>query len=184
MIMKNDFKEDYRCNHRNGEEWKFLPGGARIIYNHVFRFLWISRNYQNSQNKIVKKLYKFCAHHMTNKYGLEIDFSSTKIGRGIQLVHAYNITVDSQTIIGDYAVLFKGATLGNVRSGKRAGSPKLGRNVVVGINAFVCGGIEIGDDVLIAANSFVDVDVPSHSLVFGNQAIIKHKDNATIDYIK
>lgn len=55
--------------------------------------------------------------------------------------------------------------------------------MVVGTNAFVCVGITIGDDVLIAANSFVDFDVPKHSLVFGNPGIIKSKENATCDYI-
>lgn len=41
----------------------------------------------------------------------------------------------------------------------------------------------VGDDVLIAPNSYVNCDVPSHSIVFGNPCIIKHKDNATEGYI-
>ena len=46
-----------------------------------------------------------------------------------------------------------------------------------------CGGVRIGNDVLIAANSFVDFDVPDHSLVLGNPGVVKHKENATGDYI-
>lgn len=43
--------------------------------------------------------------------------------------------------------------------------------------------MKIGDDVLIAPNSFVNVDVPSHSVVLGNPCIIKSKENATEGYI-
>lgn len=60
----------------------------------------------------------------------------------------------------------------------------LGDRVVVGCNAFVCGGIRIGDDVLIAANAFVNFDVPDHSVVVGNPGVIHHKDHATADYIQ
>ena len=43
--------------------------------------------------------------------------------------------------------------------------------------------IKIGDDVLIAPNSYVNCDIPSHSIVFGNPCVIKHRDNATEDYV-
>ena len=39
--------------------------------------------------------------------------------------------------------------------------------------------ITIGDNVLIAPNSFVNVDAPSHLVVFGNPCIIKHISYAT-----
>ena len=44
-------------------------------------------------------------------------------------------------------------------------------------------GVKIGNDVLIAPNTFVNIDIPDHSIVFGNPCIIKHKDNATEGYI-
>lgn len=43
--------------------------------------------------------------------------------------------------------------------------------------------VTIGDDVMIAPNSFVNVDVPSHSVVFGNPCVIKHSDWATEGYV-
>lgn len=36
---------------------------------------------------------------------------------------------------------------------------------------------------MIAPNSFVNFDVPDHSIVLGNPAVIKEKDNATEAYI-
>ena len=47
----------------------------------------------------------------------------------------------------------------------------------------IVGNIIIADDVLIAPNSYVNCDVPSHSVVFGNPCIIKHRENATEGYV-
>ena len=58
--------------------------------------------------------------------------------------------------------------IGQTNRGKNKGVPTIGNEVWIGINAAIVGGITIGDDVLIAPNSFVNVDVPSHSVVFGN----------------
>lgn len=61
--------------------------------------------------------------------------------------------------------------------------PTIGNEVWIGVNAAIVGKVSIGDDVLIAPNAFVNCDVPSHSVVFGNPCIIKHRDNATEGYI-
>ena len=79
--------------------------------------------------------------------------------------------------------LHKGCTIGRENRGKRYGSPTIGNCVSVGINSTIVGKITIGDDVLIAPNSYVNFDVPSHSIVIGNPAVIHHRDNATEEYI-
>lgn len=101
----------------------------------------------------------------------------------MKLIHPYGITVNPGAILGNNIVLFKGCTIGSVRSGKMRGVPTIEDNVVICSNAMVCGGIRIESDVLIAANSFVNFDVPAHSVVIGNPAIIKYKENAVQDYI-
>lgn len=53
----------------------------------------------------------------------------------------------------------------------------------IGINSVIVGNVQIGDDVLIAPNSYVNFDVPDHSVVIGNPGIIHHKENATENYI-
>ena len=55
--------------------------------------------------------------------------------------------------------------------------------VWIGINSTIVGKITIGDDVLIAPNSYVNCDVPSHSIVLGNPCIIKRREKATENYI-
>lgn len=65
----------------------------------------------------------------------------------------------------------------------RQGTPVIGNEVWIGINVAIVDKITIGDDVLIAPNRYVNCDVPSHSIVFGNPCIIKHRENATEGYI-
>lgn len=126
-------------------------------------------------------LLNYIFHHIGRSYHLEIP-NWGNIGKNLVLAHPFGITVNPAVVIGDGCVLFKNCTIGSVRSGKRAGFPMIGNNCVVGCGAFVCGGITIGNDVLICANAFVDFDVPDHSIVIGNPGVIHHKENATADY--
>ena len=42
----------------------------------------------------------------------------------------------------------------------------------------------MGNDVMIAPNTFVNFDVPDHSIVVGNPASTHQKENATQGYIE
>ena len=53
----------------------------------------------------------------------------------------------------------------------------------IGTNSVIVGGIKIGNNVLIAPNSFVNYDVPSNSIVVGDYKNIISKSNATKNYI-
>ncbi len=55
----------------------------------------------------------------------------------------------------------------------------MGNNGCIRANSTVVGKITIGDDVLIAPNTFVNFDVPSHSVVVGSPGVIHHRDFAT-----
>ena len=63
------------------------------------------------------------------------------------------------------------------------GSPTIGNCVYIGVNATLVGNIHIGNDVLIAPNSYINFNVPDHSVVIGNPGIIHHKENATEKYV-
>lgn len=115
------------------------------------------------------------------RYNLDIS-SFDNIGQNLVFAHPSGITINPRAVIGNNCVIFKNATIGSVRSGKREGVPIIGDDCVIGTGAFVCGGISIGNNVLIAANSFVNFDVPPHSLVLGNPGVIYPKKNATVDY--
>lgn len=97
--------------------------------------------------------------------------------------HAYNITINSKAKIGRNCNIHKGVVIGHANRGPRKGYPTIGNRVWIGINSTIVGNVNIGDDVMIAPNSFVNVDIPSHSGAFGNPCIIKHRDWVTEGYI-
>lgn len=171
------FKDDVQ---RNYPDAKGIKRALKVRSNHAMRYLYLYRKATETKNKFLKKIRQRRQMRYGKKYGLEL--GSAKIGGGLALKHAFNITVNSRAVIGNNCTLFKGSTIGSIRSGKREGVPTIGDRVVICANAMVCGGITIGNDVLISAGAFVDFDVPSDSVVIGNPGVIVHKEKASKDY--
>ena len=115
-------------------------------------------------------------------YNVEIS-PTVKIGEGLYIGHPYGITINPKAVLGKNINIHKGVTIGQENRGRRKGVPVIGNSVWIGVNSTIVGNITIGDDVLIAPNSYVNRDVPSHSVVFGNPCIIRHQENATEDYV-
>ncbi len=154
----------------------------KTIEHRLKKFHYYFRKAQFCKNAILKKIYRLLFFMNKRKYGIEIAYS-TRIGKGLYLGHAYNITINPAAVIGENCNIHKGVVIGQENRGARKGTPVIGNEVWIGINSAIVGNIKIGDDVLIAPNSFVNCDVPSHSVVYGNPCIIKHRDHATEGYI-
>ncbi len=146
------------------------------LFHFSFRYCQIAKS-----KKPATVFFSLVYSMLTRSRGIEIPFSAT-IGRGFKLNHVYGITINPLVEMGMNCDISKGATLGEEYRGIRKGCPSIGNRVWIGSNAMVVGKITIGDDVLIAPNAFVNRDVPSSSIVFGNPCIIKHKENATEGY--
>ena len=141
---------------------------------------WL-RKVQNAP-RIIKYFSKIMLRLTTFLYKCEIP-ASLIVGPGLYIGHPYCITINPNAVIGKNCNIHKGVTIGQENRGKRKGYPTIGDCVWIGVNSTIVGKILIGDDVLIAPNTFVNCDIPSHSVVFGNPCIIKHCDNATDGYI-
>lgn len=142
---------------------------------------WL-RKTQTAKNVILKRLYRRMLLRFNQKNHLEIS-DLTQIGAGFYVGHPVGITINPRAVIGENVNIHKGVTIGQENRGARKGTPKIGNNVWLGIHATVVGGITIGDDVLIAPLTFVNFDVPDHSVVVGNPGRIIHKESATEGYI-
>ena len=174
--LNNQYYSDYY--RMTGEKYK--PGLKSFIQKclfHNLQFAYYYRKYKEHPNI----LSKFILYRLSRKYGLEIS-TKAQIDEGLYLGHPYNITVGEGVILGKNINLHKGCTIERANRGN-IGSPIIEDCVFVGINATIVGNIHVGSDVLIAPNSYVNVDVPDHSIVIGNPAIIHHREDATKDYI-
>lgn len=178
---KNKIKKEFSADflRMTGKEYKgSLSDYFQIFMCHNLKTMWWYR--RKGRKGITGGIVKYKMYRISRKYGIEMNVS--RLGRGLYLGHPYNITVNAKKL-GNYCSLHKGCTIGRENRGSRVGIPTLGNKVYVGINATVIGKINIGDDVLIAPNSFVNFDVPSHSIVIGNPAKIHFKERATEGYI-
>jgi serine O-acetyltransferase len=118
--------------------------------------------------------------------GIEIH-PGAKIGTGFFIDHGMGVVVGETTEIGDYVTLFQGVTLGGTGKERGKRHPTLGNHVVVGAGAKILGGIRVGDNVKIGANSVVLKSVPANSTVIGVPArVIKTEGerlpDATMDH--
>lgn len=119
---------------------------------------------------------------LTFKYGFQIP-RVTKVGKGLRISHFGAVVVNYDSVIGDNCYLSHNITLGQVSRGAKKGSPKLGNGVWIGPGAIIIGNVTVGDNVLIAGNSFVNFDVPANSLVIGNPGKIVSNENSTEGYV-
>ena len=130
----------------------------------------------------VQKIYHALLLMVGKKHGIEIDYP-VQIGKGLFIAHPYGITINDKVVIGQNCNIHKGVTIGQENRGIRKGTPTMGNNVWIGMNSTVVGSIHIGNDVLIAPNTYLNSDVPDHSIVIGSPAKIISRNNATDSYI-
>lgn len=153
-----------------------------ILNNKSFRHLYFYRKCKENHSRLLNLFFRIAFHFAYKKSGIELPLSA-ELGKGALFIHVSGITLNKNTITGDNLTMLKGATVGVIKGGEKAGTPIIGNNVYIGLNSTVVGKIRIGNDVLIAANTFVNFDVPDHSVVIGSPGVIHKKTEATKDYI-
>lgn len=131
---------------------------------------------------IIRYFYRIKLHNLSLKTQIQIPYTCN-IGKDFKLFHLGRVIINPRATIGNNVLVSPGVIIGQENRGKREGCPTIGNNVWIGSNVAIVGNIHIGDDVLIAPNAYVNTDVESHSVVFGNPCIIKHKDNAVEGYL-
>ncbi len=102
-----------------------------------------------------------------------------EVGGGLKIAHAFGIAI-GQAKIGNNCTLRPNVTIGaNVsRNTLETGYPTLGDNVWIAAGAAIIGRINVGDNVVIGANSVVCKNVQSDCIVAGVPAkIIGKYDN-------
>ncbi|MCT7950449.1 serine O-acetyltransferase [Ancylothrix sp. C2] len=147
------------------------PGLQALVF---YRFAhWL----KNLGLPFIPRLISHIARFLT---GIEIHPGAT-IGTGVFIDHGMGVVIGETAIIGDYALIYQGVTLGGTgkQSGKR--HPTVGENVVVGAGAKVLGNIHIGNNVRIGAGSVVLRDVPSDCTVVGIPGRIVYRSGVRVN---
>lgn len=92
----------------------------------------------------------------------------------------YGIFISQKAAVGTGCVIFQNVSIGSntLPDAPNAGFPVVGNNVHIGAGAVISGGVVIGDNVRIAPNSCVTVDVPANSVVTGSKIFVETWETA------
>lgn len=167
------------------ESGRWLSGISiwKKCINPNLHFVYVLRKTQEHRKTPVLGLWwRFVLRHYQIKYGFQI-YPETEVGEGFYLGHWGSLVINPKARIGKNCNIAQGVTIGQQNRGKNEGYPEIGDLVWIGANAVLVGNIKIGNNVLVAPNSYVNFDVPDNSVVVGNPAKIYPNDNATDGYI-
>lgn len=114
------------------------------------------------------------------KRNCDISFTA-KIGPKIKFPHPIGIVIGGGVIVGHNVTIFQNVTLGSHgKKDKLKEYPVISDNVIIYSGSIIIGGVTIGKDSIIGANTFINKDIPPNSKVYGNPFKIIKK---TVDSI-
>ncbi len=153
-----------------------------LLFTPGFQFTFFFRKASFARNSLSRAFWKVMHRLSMWHYGFQIPVG-TQIGRGFRISHFGDMVINRGAVIGENFNIAPGAHIGYA-DGKRKGVPTIGDNVILNINSVIVGGVRIGNNVLIAPNTFVNFDVPDNSIVIGSPGKIIMRDcSPTSKYI-
>ncbi len=180
MSEKTTIQKDF---YRESGKWLSKFEIWKKCLNPNLHFVFILRKAQKYSKKSFSGVFwRLVLRHFQIKYGFQI-YPETQIGEGLYLGHWGNLVINPKTKIGKNCNIAQGVTIAQSNRGKNEGVPEIGDEVWIGPNAVIVGNIKIGNNVLIAPNSYLAEGVPDNSLVIGNPCRIFNHHNATEGYI-
>lgn len=166
-----------------GERCKKLSCQLRyLLGTPSFQYVYVFRKASQSRWPLCRAFWYVLLHVGKLLTNIQIPVG-TQIGEGLRILHFGHIVINPQAVIGRNFNVAQGVLIGN-SEGKKRGVPVIGNNVYCGANSLIMGGVNIGNDVLIAPGAFVNFDVPDQSVVIGNPGkIIRRDTSPTAKYI-
>lgn len=176
-IIKDDL---YR--YIGNDNKKFMLQLRYFLFTPGFQYIYLFRKASKASNPISRLFWHFLMRLCMFKTGIQIPIG-TSIDKGFRIVHFGHIVINPSTKIGKNFNISQGCLIGNAQ-GKKAGTPVIGDNVCMNANSIIIGGVNVGNNVLIAPGAFINFDVPNNSIVIGNPGkIIPQTTSPTSKYI-
>ncbi len=170
-----------------GVAWHSVPGvrnllGARaetaaaVVLSSELQVLLVYRFQAWARAHHIPLLPNLCRRLTMLLAGVSIG-DRVEIGPGLLMNHGH-VIIDGAVSIGPNCSIAPFVTLGLNTGGPDVSfeGPKIGRFVFIGTGAKILGGVTIGDNARIGANSVVMIDVPENSTAVGVPArILPHE---------
>lgn len=140
----------------------FTNPSFRVILNYR-----LGRYFRSKKGWLANLIVRRFRYIMVTKRGCDISYNAF-IGRGLKLPHPIGIVIGDGVRIGDNVTLYQQVTLGSHgKSSLEKQYPIIKSGARIYAGAIIIGGVEIGENAKIAANSFVNINVPKGKTAIG-----------------
>jgi len=159
---------------------RFHTGGIQLYHTvqySMFLYFLANEIYQKEirqdSNPIARDIADKIFATNTALSGVDIYYEQ-KLPDIFLMAHTVGTVFTPKTTIGDYFMFMQGCNIG-ISNGH---APKLGQGVVMWGNSKIIGKCNIGNHVMLGANTYIkDMDIPDDSIVFGQYPNVIIKEN-------
>jgi acetyltransferase-like isoleucine patch superfamily enzyme len=92
----------------------------------------------------------------------------TDIGFGTYIQPQFGVEIGDEVQIGSHCVIYSASTIDD-----KQGKVTIGPGAKIGTHSSIMPGVTIGERAIVGAHSFVNADVPPHSVAFGVPAKVR-----------
>jgi serine O-acetyltransferase len=173
QLLYSDLARQYALEGRTGMQ-PSLFGLLRRLLHHRFLPIFLCRVGRSAMQHGIPVLPKLLTYLNVLLFGIEVA-PLCEIGPGIFFPHTSGTVIGARRI-GSNVTVYQGVTLGAKQLDMNFDPelrPEVGNNVVLGSGCKILGGIRIGDNVVVGANSVVVHSAESNTTVMGIPARIR-----------
>ncbi len=157
-------------------------GGGGLIkniniycFNASFRLLLnyrLGRYFKKSSNPLARMLARHYMYRQVTHRNCQVSYEAI-LGNNIKFMHPLGVVIGENVIVHDHVRIWQQVTLGSHgKKGEKLLYPVIHRGVKIFAGAKVIGGIEVGENASIGANSVVLNQVPANAVAVGIPAKI------------
>lgn len=168
MKFEDVFKQDMAAHYPPLTKWRFTYRIRYPILAWQRRLRKIEAFERNPRRNPILKAWYFVLKvlHKNDSIRLGFCIPPHTFGLGLSIAHWGTITVEGMARIGSNCRIHQGVTIGSAK-GK---VPTIGDNCLIGANALIIGGVEIGNNVKIGAGAVVTKSFGDTTVLVGNPA--------------
>ena len=128
------------------------------------------------KNKIFNNSNRILFNRLSNTCDITYELGTRHLvlNKHTRFPHPLGIVIGAHVKIGSNCTIYQNVTLGASQHPDHKINPKnyprIGNNVTIYPSSVIIGNIEIGDDSIIGANSFVNTDIPNGQIWAGSPA--------------
>lgn len=170
-------------SHSAWQSLRIFLGSRGLWFTLFYRIIYFSTNNKNFRNPNwwIARLLEIPATYFKTVVCKCDVLGDCAIAEGVYLPDGSYLTCGAITI-GTGSIVHDHITFGMAVANRNSGRPTIGKNVWIGPNSIIAGGIEVGDGCTLLPGTYLTYTIPANTVVRGNPArvIRENFDNSEI----